>query len=309
MILSVSRRTDIPAHYAEWFLNRLKAGYVLVRNPVNHAQISRVTLSPDVIDCIVFWSKDPRNLLPYLPEIDRMGYRYYFQFTLTPYGKDLEPKLRKKPDIEQTLLTLSEKIGSERIVWRYDPIILNDTWNIEKHKEQFARMCEKFSHAVRSITISFVDRYPKLKTDLIRPLTSQEMQELGKWIGETAAKYHLPVHTCCETEDLTQYGVTKAGCINAEIVEELADRHININRDKNQRPGCGCCESFDIGVYNTCPYGCVYCYANFSPESTLHNMQQYDPNGELLIGKVLEGEPIRERKAQSNLDEQLSLFL
>lgn len=309
MILSVSRRTDIPAHYSEWFLNRLKAGYVLVRNPVNHAQISRVNLSPDVIDCIVFWSKDPRNLIPYLPEIERMGYRYYFQFTLTPYGKDLEPHLRNKEEIEQTLLTLSEKIGKQRIVWRYDPIILNQTISIDYHKEQFARMCERFSNAVRSVTISFVDRYPKLKTDFIRPITSEEMQELGCFIAETAARYHLPVQTCCETEDLSSYGITKASCIDPQIVEELADRHITINRDKNQRPGCGCCESFDIGVYNTCPSGCVYCYANFSPESTLHNIQQYDPRGELLIGKVLEGETIRERTAKSNLDEQLSLFL
>ncbi len=309
MILSVSRRTDIPAHFSEWLMGRLKAGYALVRNPVNHAQISKITLSPDVIDCIVFWSKDPRNLLPYLPEIDRLGYRYYFQFTLTPYGKDLEPKLREKAEIEQTLLLLSEKIGRQRIVWRYDPIILNDAWSIKRHKEEFARMCEKFSKAVRSITISFVDRYPKLKTSLIRPITLQEMQELGKFIGDTAAKHRLCVHTCCETADLTQYGITKASCIDAQIVEELAGRHITVRRDKNQRPGCGCCESFDIGVYNTCPYGCVYCYANFSPESTLHNLEQYDPRGELLIGKVLEGEPIRERESKSDLDEQLSLFL
>ncbi len=309
MILSVSRRTDIPAHFSEWFLGRLKAGYALVRNPVNHAQISRITLSPDVIDCIVFWSKDPRNLLPYLPEIDRLGYRYYFQFTLTPYGEDLEPKLRRKEEIEQTLLLLSEKIGKQRIVWRYDPIILNNTWSIERHQAEFARMCEKFSHAVRSVTISFVDRYPKLKTDLIRPISPEEMRELGEFIGNTAANYRLPVHTCCETVDLTTYGITKGSCIDPLIVEELADRHMTIHRDKNQRPGCGCCESFDIGVYNTCPYGCVYCYANFSPESTLHNLEQYAPAGELLIGKVLEGENIREREAKSDLDEQLSLFL
>lgn len=308
MILSVSRRTDIPAYYSQWLLNRLKAGYALVRNPVNHAQITRVPLSPDIVDCIVLWTKDPANLLPHLRELDQMGYRYYFQFTLTPYGRELEPGMRNKEQVEETLLTLSEKIGAHRIIWRYDPIILNDTLTIDYHKEQFARMCEKFQFAVRSVTISFVDLYPKLKTDFIRSLTLEEMQQLGEFFGKTAAKFHLPIHTCCETADLSQYGITKASCINPQIVEELADRHISINRDKNQRPGCGCCESIDIGVYNTCPHGCVYCYANYSPESTRHNIEKYNPEGELLIGRVMEGEPIRERKVKSNLDGQLSWF-
>ena len=308
MILSVSRRTDIPAYYSDWLFNRLKAGYALVRNPVNHAQITRVPLSPDVVDCIVLWTKDPLHMLPRLKELDEMGYRYYFQFTLTPYGRELEPGIRNKELVEQTLLTLSETIGANRIIWRYDPIILNDTLGIDYHKEQFARMCSKFHDAVRSVTISFVDLYPKLKTDQIRAMTLEEMQQLGEFFGKTAADFHLPIHTCCETADLSQYGITKACCIDPQLVEKLADRHISINRDKNQRPGCGCCESVDIGVYNTCPHGCVYCYANFSPESTRYNMEQYDKNGELLIGRVLEGESIREREAKSNLDGQLSFF-
>src|SRR5665647_2342080 len=116
MILSASRRTDIPAYYSEWFMNRLQSGYVLTRNPMNHAQISKITLSPDVVDCTVFWTKDPVNMLGKLPLLDKMGYKYYFQFTLTPYGKDIERSLRDKSLIIETFIHLSKIIGKDRVL-------------------------------------------------------------------------------------------------------------------------------------------------------------------------------------------------
>lgn len=124
MILSASRRTDIPCYYSEWFINRLKAGYVFTRNPMNHAQISRINLSPDIVDCIVFWTKDPANMLDRLHILDEIGYKYYFQFTLTPYGKEIECSLREKSQIIETFIKLSETIGKDKVLWRYDPIIL-----------------------------------------------------------------------------------------------------------------------------------------------------------------------------------------
>ena len=154
MILSASRRTDIPCFFGEWFMRRLGAGYALVRNPMNRAQISRVPLTPDVVDCIVFWTKDPERFLPHLDELDRLGYSYYFQFTLTPYGRDVERNLRPKPEIEETFLRLSRRIGAERTVWRCDPILLTDGFGVQRHKEEFLRLCERFEGHTDTVTLS-----------------------------------------------------------------------------------------------------------------------------------------------------------
>ena len=162
MIVSASRRTDIPCYYSDWFINRLNEGYVLTRNPMNHTQVSKIPLSSDVVDCIVFWTKDPKNMLTKLEMLEEMEYKYYFQFTLNPYGNDIEKNLRKKIDIEDTFIFLSKTIGKERVLWRYDPIILNDYLTIGYHKEQFKRLCERLYNYTKNVTISFVDMYRKL---------------------------------------------------------------------------------------------------------------------------------------------------
>ncbi|OJU11727.1 MAG: hypothetical protein BGN88_14940 [Clostridiales bacterium 43-6] len=295
MILSVSRRTDIPCYYGDWFINRLQAGYVLTRNPKNHSQISKIPLSPDNVDCLVFWTKDPQNMLAHLPALDEMGYRYYFQFTLTPYGKDMEPNLRNKQDITDTFIKLSSIIGSHRVLWRYDPIVLNDRYDIAYHKNEFSRLCEKLHPYTTSVTISFVDTYKKLKTKWIREITTDEIIELSDCIGRTAAKYSLSVKACCESMDLTSFGIVKASCIDKDIIEAVTGSPLLATADKNQRNGCGCYASTDIGAYNTCQNGCVYCYANFSAASVKHNCEKHDEMGELLIGKVSEGETMKER--------------
>lgn len=302
MIISASRRTDIPCRYSEWFMNRIRAGYALTRNPMNHAQLSRLTLSPDVVDCIVFWTKDAANLLPYLDELDRMGYMYYFQFTLTPYGRELEPNLRPKAEIEDTFIKLSACIGRERVVWRYDPIILNSELDIQYHKTQFSRMCGKLALYTDTVTVSFVDMYPKFRNvgaDIIRPLTDGEISELAGFIGTTANEYGLRAVACCEDRDLTAYGIEKSSCIDSRRIEKLLGCPLEIGADKNQRPGCGCCESVDIGAYNTCPNGCIYCYANDAPKTTARRFASHNPKSELLVGTVAEGETITERKVKS----------
>ncbi|MCI8360750.1 MAG: DUF1848 domain-containing protein, partial [Clostridiales bacterium] len=157
MILSVSRRTDIPCCYPEWFLNRLRAGYVLVPNPFRPRQVSRIVLSPETVDCIVFWTKDPAPLMAYLPEIDRMGYKYCFQFTLTGYSGDIEKGLRPKKEIVETFRQLSRQTGRQRIQWRYDPILPRDGWTAERHLDVFAGLCRRLGEWTRGITVSFVD--------------------------------------------------------------------------------------------------------------------------------------------------------
>jgi hypothetical protein len=297
MILSASRRTDIPCYYAQWFMNRIRAGYVLTRNPMNHAQLSRIPLSPDIVDCIVFWTKDAANMLPHLDELDALGYNYYFQFTLTPYGKNIEQNLCPKSEIEDTFITLSKRIGRECVVWRYDPIILNDDLTVKYHKTQFRRMCEKLSPYTDTVTISFVDMYPKFKTPYIRTITANEIVELSEYVGVTATEYGLSAVACCEKDDLTKYGIGRSSCIDRERIEKIIGCPLKIKADKNQREGCGCVESIDIGAYNTCLNGCVYCYANNSFTTALRRHESHNPESELLIGIVSDGEKITDRKA------------
>ncbi|MHB8062873.1 MAG: DUF1848 domain-containing protein [Ruminiclostridium sp.] len=308
MILSASRRTDIPCYYSDWFMNRINAGYVLNRNPINHAQISKIPLSPDVVDCIVFWTKDARNIIDKLNVLDSLGYNYYFQFTLTPYNKSIEKGLRDKADIEDTFITLSKTIGKSRVLWRYDPIVVNDTLNISYHKKQFTRMCEKLCDHTESVTISFVDIYPKLKSQLIREISEDEMAELSTFIGEKANAYGLTAKACCEKTDLSRYGIAKATCIDKDVIERIYSTYLNIKPDKNQRDSCGCYESIDIGAYNTCKNGCIYCYASNSELSIKNNCNKYNPTSELLIGEVLDGEKVIDRKVNSNKITQFGLF-
>ncbi len=162
MILSVSRRTDIPAFYAEWFMNRLKAGFVYVRNPFNIYQVSEVPLTPDNVDAIVFWTKNSKPLHQYLSEIDNMGYKYYFQFTITPYGKEIEENIEKKEKIVETFKNLSEKTGKEKVILRYDPVILNDKYTIDFHIKSFERLCSILSSYTEKVVISFLDDYKKI---------------------------------------------------------------------------------------------------------------------------------------------------
>jgi len=307
MVLSASRRTDIPSFYSQWLMNRLRAGYVLVRNPMNHAQVSRVALSSDAVDCIVFWTKDPVNLLDKLPEIDAMGYRYYFQFTLTPYGKTLEPGLRDKADIVETFVRLGELIGKDRIVWRYDPIVVSGELDAGYHVKRFAALCGRLHPYAKYVNISFVDMYAKVRSKLIRPVTPGEMAEIAGRFAEIAAHFGLPVRACCEP-DLLDCGIQPASCIDKSLVEELCGYRLNAVSDKNQRAGCRCVQSVDIGTYNTCAHGCAYCYANASVKGAAANRARHDPLGEFLLGGSLTGDRITERRMVSLKESQTGLF-
>ncbi len=300
MILSASRRTDIPCYYGDWLINRLRAGYVLTRNPMNHAQLGRISLKPETTDCIVFWTKDPQPLIPLLKSIDDMGYNYYFQFTLNPYDRTIEKNLRDKSLIEKTFIELSGLIGRERVLWRYDPVILNDFMTVQYHKEQFARLCSRLHAYTDRVTVSFAVLYPKLKTKLLRNISDEEIGEIGAFIGQTTKEYGLTAKACSEKTDLTVYGIGKASCIDKMLCEKICGCALDLQPDKNQRADCGCCESIDIGAYDTCPGGCVYCYANRSPVSAERRHRSHDPTGELLCGTAGAGEKITERKVKSN---------
>ena len=306
MILSVSRRTDIPSFYSEWFFNRIKEGFLYVRNPMNPQQVSRIALSPEVVDCIVFWTKNPEPMLARMDELKE--YRYYFQFTLTSYGRDIEANVPHKRDCMIPIFRiLSDKIGMEKMVWRYDPILLTDKYTIEYHCKAFEQIANSLRGYTKRCVMSFVDSYSKIqksmKTVNARLLTVEEMKTLAKAFAQIAKENDMEIATCAEQIDLSEYGIGHSSCIDKGLIEEIIGSPITVKKDKNQRAECGCVESIDDGTYNTCRNGCRYCYANYSMESVMTNAKKYDVNSALLCGLVHKEDKITIRKVSSLRDE------
>lgn len=301
MILSVSRRTDIPAFYSEWFFNRIKEGYVLVRNPMNYNQVSNVSLDPKLIDCIVFWTKDPLNILTRLEELK--DYKYYFQITITPYDKKIEKNIRNKEDIIETFKELSKKIGKEKVIWRYDPIILSEDITIDYHLEKFETFAEKLSGYTELCIISFLDFYRKTERNmkLIRPLniSKEDMLNIGEKLSKIAKLYNIRMETCSEEIDLSSFGIKHSKCIDDNLISRIVGQNLNIDKDKNQREICGCVSSIDIGAYNTCNHGCLYCYANFSANTVKKNSVKHNKNSAFLCGEEEKNDKISDRKMKS----------
>lgn len=293
MIISASRRTDIPAFYADWFFNRLKEGFVVTRNPFNANQLSKIRIDSEVVDAIVFWTKNPAPMLNRLNLIDEKGIPYYFQFTITPYKKDLEPGLpSEKIELVDTFKTLSESIGSERVIWRYDPILFSDRYTASYHVRAFTRLAELLTGYTEKCVISFLDmdyRNTKNIDSLgISAGTSAQQQELAKEFAMIAKSKDMIMESCAEEIDLLTCGIQHGCCIDPKLIEKIAGRTLKPKgkkKDVNQRPLCGCVGSIDIGMYNTCKHSCEYCYANYSKGSVQKNCQQHDPDSPLLLGQ------------------------
>lgn len=310
MILSASRRTDIPNYYSEWLARRFRAGFLCVRNPMNFRQVSRITLNPNVIDCIVFWTKNPAPMLPYLDEYRR--YMYYFQFTLTGYGKDIEPGL---PDKRRILIPafceLADRIGRDRVIWRYDPIFLSDHYTLDYHVKAFTRIAEALVGRTRRVVISFLDDYEKTKRNMkginIQGLTKEKMRRLAHSFAVIAGRYGMEIQTCAEKIDLSEYGITHGACIDREYIEHLLGCRLRAGKDHGQRPECRCMESVEIGSYHTCRNGCRYCYANFSDGRVQARIRDFDVDSPILCGKMEPEDRITERKMKTLRENQMTL--
>lgn len=310
MILSASRRTDIPNYYSEWLARRFRAGFLCVRNPMNFRQVSRITLNPNVIDCIVFWTKNPAPMLPYLDEYRR--YMYYFQFTLTGYGKDIEPGL---PDKGRILIPafceLADRIGRDRVIWRYDPIFLSDHYTLDYHVKAFTRIAEALAGRTRRVVISFLDDYEKTKRNMkginIQGLTKEKMRRLAHSFAVIAGRYGMEIQTCAEKIDLSEYGITHGACIDREYIEHLLGCRLRAGKDHGQRPECRCMESVEIGSYHTCRNGCRYCYANFSDGRVQARIRDFDVDSPILCGKMEPEDRITERKMKTLRENQMTL--
>ncbi|ABL65069.1 DUF1848 domain-containing protein [Chlorobium phaeobacteroides] len=312
MIISASRRTDIPAFYGKWFMNRLQAEEVLVRNPLNYRQVSRISLSPRSTEALVFWTKNPENFLPFLPEIEALGHRYYVLFTLTPYDTTLEPRIGNKEMVLETFRKLSRLIGPERVIWRYDPVILTDVYTFDYHVESFNRLSEKLSGFTKQCIISFLDDYRKVRRNMqeIRYLLpkNQLMEALTSRFADAGKKQGMTISTCCEKIDLQHLGIQNSRCIDHELIGRLTGRpYSGIRKNKSRRNGCGCAESRDIGSYNTCLYGCLYCYAVSGHTGAASNVQRYDPSSPMLCDSLRGDEtivsPVTQRKKRMNVSD------
>lgn len=289
MILSVSRRTDIPAFYAKWFMERLRQKHVLVRNPFNAHLLSHIPLSPNHIDAIVFWTKNSKPIHKYLKDIDNMGYKYYFQYTITPYKKDMEENMPDKKIIINAFKELSTLIGKEKVILRYDPVILSNKYTIEFHKKAFTRLCQLLAPYTEKIIFSFLDDYKKISKNIInhniKEISQVEMHIIAKYFAETAKRYNLKIESCAEMIDLENYSINHGKCIDDKLIEKITGAKLKAPKD-NQREACACIKCIDIGEYNSCVHNCLYCYANINKDLAYKNYKLHNINSPLLIGNI-----------------------
>ncbi len=310
MIISASRRTDIPAFYSDWFFNRIKAGNVLVPNPYNTSFISDIQLHPKVVDCIIFWTKNPAPLLHKMDTLK--DYKYYFQFTLNPYEKDIEACVPSVIKRIETFKHLADKIGKEKVIWRYDPILINEKYDIYFHKEAFAKIAFELKDHTERCMIGFIDHYHNIQSVVnklnIHPLKRDDIYEMAKSFLETMQSYSIHLETCTVKLDLTDIGIPSGMCIDKELIEKITGYPLAAKKDKNQRGVCNCIESIDIGMYSSCTHGCIYCYAVKNNARVRQNMIKHDKISPMFIGNVSGKEVIKSRTVKSLRSDQQSLF-
>ncbi|MDR2026869.1 MAG: DUF1848 domain-containing protein, partial [Prevotellaceae bacterium] len=322
VIISASRSTDIPAFYAKWFINRLKAGYVIWYNPFNQQPMY---ISFANCKAVVFWTKNPRPLIPYLKELDARNIHYYFQFTMNDYDKErFEPNV---PPIEKRIETfkeLSQLIGKEKVIWRFDPLVITPQLMPRDLLKRIWNIGNQIKGYTDKLVFSFVDIniYRKVQANLVKEtaefsketianaeFTVEQMNEIADGLAKCRDAWAkdgwlISLGTCAEKIDLEQYGIEHNCCIDGELmkkifckdmdlqyylsygklpdknslfVDEISTKQINL-KDKGQRKNCGCIISKDIGMYNTCPHNCIYCYANTSKETVLKNWELHKQN-------------------------------
>ncbi len=294
-IISASRRTDIPAFYAEWFIQRIREGYCLVPNPFNRRQVSRVSLRSEDLDVIVFWTRNPRPLFPYLNELDQLGYRYYFQYTLMDNPRWLDPKSPPVDTAIRTFQDLAAQIGPERVIWRYDPIVFTPRSDAGYHQVRFERIAAALKDQTGRVVISIMDAYPKA-AGRMRKAAAEGGEIIGLsmpfpgWFTDliasmvdTASQNGMEIVSCAEHLDLSPCGVRPGKCIDDEYISRTFGLQVNDKKDPFQRKECGCVVSKDIGVYDTCLFGCQYCYATTSFEAAKKHHQDHNPDKGSII--------------------------
>lgn len=294
MILFASGRTDIPAFYSNWFINRVKAGFVDVRNPFNQKLVSKIYFSD--VDLIMFCSKNP---LPMINKLDILKVPVLFHVTITPYGKDVEPNIPDKRLIIEGVKKLSLVLGIDNVVVRYDPIFLSDKYNVDYHIKAFDKLCKNLNGYVNKIIVSFMDEYKNVRSNKnilkYRAFTREDYKKIGEAFSKSAMDNGMSVQTCFEDEDLTQYGFVKGECLSHELAYILTGKKFKSSNVRKEKK-CECVQMVDIGDYNSCMHMCKYCYANYDEKAVSSNFERHDDNSSLLIGTIQNDDVIKVRK-------------
>lgn len=308
MIIQTGMRTDIPAFYSEWFCNRLKEGYVCVRNPYNPIHVSRYRLSPDVVDLIGFCTKSPGPMLPHMDLLAPYG--MYWFVTITSYGTDIEPGVPPKEQVIENFRRLSDLVGVDAVAWRYDPIFINEVYTAERHLQEFERMAEKLAGYTKTCVISFIDLYEKVKRNFpeAQRVSREQRLFLGKRMIEIARTCGMVIRPCGEGDELAAYGADCGGCMTESVYEQALHAHLRIPKKKGIRGECACFLSGDIGQYDTCGHLCRYCYANASVDNVRRNRRNHNPRSPLLVGELSPEDIIHDVEQKSWIDPQISLF-
>lgn len=293
MILNVSGRTDIVAFYSKWFMNCYKEGFVDVRNPFNPHLISRINFQN--VDAILFCTKNPKPIIPHLKSIT---HPIIFQVTLTPYKQDVEPNVPSKKELIDSIKKISEIVGIENLFIRYDPILLNDFYNLDYHKKAFEKICTLLDGHVKTIIVSFIDDYKNVRKNMnvlkCRDFKEKDYEEIGKHFSKVASNHGMTVQTCFEDRNLTEYGFIKNDCISHEYAFKLTGKTFKTWTARKEKK-CNCVQLVDIGDYNSCSHFCKYCYANYNEKLVQNNVKNHNPNSSLLIGSINPEDTIKER--------------
>ena len=311
MIINTGSRTDTVQYYSDWLLKRFKEGFVYSRNPLFPNIVTRYELNPNILDCVVFCSKNYEPILDRLTEITDK-FNTYFHYTITAYGRDIEPNVPNIDESIETLIKLSKIVGKQRIAWRYDPILLTKKYTKQVHYNTFNYMSKRLSPHIDRCIFSFVDMYKKLETNMpeIIILNNNDKIEIAKNIGSIAKKHNMIIQTCATIEDFKQFGILQSGCMTSEILGNANNITFKKVRHSGNRQGCKCIENRNIGDYDTCPNGCKYCYANKNPQIAQKNYKKHNPNDLMILGNLKPTDEIQQSNQKSYLENfiQTKLF-
>ena len=309
MIINSGSRTDIPAFYSKWFMNRIREGYVMVRNPYYPEQVMRYRLDPAVVDVLAFCTKNPEPMLPFVEELK--AFRQLWYVTITSYETEIEENVPDKAEVMASFRRLSDAVGKRAVIWRYDPIFVSEQYSVEFHQKAFEHMARELRGYTGTAVISFIDLYEKTKRNFpeVREVTGEEQENLTKAFVSIGETYGMTIRTCLENRELSGFGAVTDGCMTREVIEQAVGITLETPKVPGARPECGCVLGNDIGMYNTCAHFCKYCYANYDRNTVIRNMRQHDPESPFLIGGPLPGDIVRDAKQKTWASGQMSLFI
>lgn len=253
MLINISGRTDIVNHYSEWLFKRFEEGYVYSRNSLFPNSVRKYELTPEKVDCLIFGSKNYKPILNRISEITNK-FNTYFYYTITPYGKDIEPNVPDKEKVIESFKKLSDHFKRNYVGWRYDPIFINDEFDVNKHIQEFEKIAKALKGYTRNCVISFLDLYEKVKRNApdLKPPTMEEQIELSKAFVKIGKENDMTIYSCCEKMHLAKYGVNCSGCKSQSMIEDAVGHKLKPPKKKNIREDCNCLMGTDIGAYNTC---------------------------------------------------------